>query len=416
MEETHESGRSEEVHGVTFGDIFRAVGKRKWLVLLVTLLFAAVAVLAAIFLYDPFFSTYSRTFTLSYPDSGAGKFPDGSPFNYRDIVSLDALTQTKNADGRFAAIDVEKLSERDAVTITQVQQQTAGELTQPTDQYTITVKARYFSGKGAATEFLNALARQPILKAVQIARTMNYSLDESSFENADFESRLELLSAQKENLLAQYDAWIALYRGNYTAAGRTLVNHRAEIDVAFGDVLQRSLSSELETNGYVSLQLLPAQRAALEAEKAENEQKISALLGALGPSAAALTLSSAAETSAAPVQQAGLSETLAALLVRNVEIDSQLKALTEENVTAFETKLKNVYQALQEAAAKAQAVGYALYEQEARVYFETSQAVQEGDISPVLAAVGGLVVGLIVACIIACAVELPKRKSSAEET
>lgn len=403
----------EKQSGVTLGEIAGAVKKRLWIVLLAAVALAAVAAVFALFVYDPMFSTYSLTFTLSYPDSAAGKYPDGSPFYYREIVSESALSDAKNSDGRFAEIDIEKLCEKDGIAISEEKQE--GEAS---GRYTITVSARYFSDRTAATAFLSALARQSMLRAVQIAKTMNYSLDETAFSGADLESRLELLAVQKQNILAQYDAWIALYSGGYSVAGKTLLNHRADIDVAFGDVLQNSLTSELETNGYVSLELLPARRAALEAERTENEKKIEALLGALGSSVSrASTVALASEElPATPVvqQPAGLSETLAALLVRNVQIETQLSLLTEENVKAFEEKLQSVYDAMQEAANKVQAVGYALYEQGSRVYFDTARAAQEGTVSPVLAGVVGLVLGFVVASVVVCAAELPKRKKQTD--
>lgn len=403
----------EKQSGVTLGEIAGAVKKRLWIVLLAAVALAAIAAVFALFVYDPMFGNYSLTFTLTYPDSAAGKYPDGSPFYYREIVSESALSDAKNSDGRFAEIDIEKLCEKDGIAIAEEKKE--GESS--SGRYTITVSARYFSDRTAATAFLSALARQSMLRAVQIAKTMNYSLDESAFAGADPESRLELLAVQKQNILAQYDAWIALYSGGYSVAGKTLLNHRAEIDVAFGDVLQNSLMSELETNGYVSLELLPARRAALEAEKAENEKKIEALLGALGSTVSRALALASEELPATPVvqQPADLSETLAALLVRNVEIETRLSLLTEENVRAFEEKLQSVFDAMQEAANKVQAVGYALYEQGSRVYFDTARATQEGTLSPVLAGVVGLVLGFVVASVIVCAAELPKRKKETDQ-
>ena len=398
--------------GVTFGEICKAIKKRLWIVLIVTVAIAALAVLAAQFLYNPSGSTYSLTFTLFYPGKGTGKFPDGSPFHYRDIISLDMLTATKESDGRFEKIDVDKLLEKDGVTISE---SVSADGT-PTGEYTLSVEAGYFSGRTAATDFLRALARRPLIEAVEKAGQVSYTLDESAFRNADYESRIELLTRQKEDILAQYDEWIALYRGNYAVAGKTLSNHRAAADVIFGEVVRTALLGELETNGYVLPDLIASQRAALEAEKQENQAMIEELKRALGeiPS----TISLAAEIAVQPTggsQPLDLSETLAALLVRNVQIDSQLKALTEENVGAFERQLDEIYEKLQDAAAKLQAVSNALYEQETSVYFSTSQAAREGGISLVLAAVGGLVIGFFLACIAVCLRELPRAEKQREE-
>lgn len=392
--------------GVTFGEIVKAVKKRLWIVLIATLALAVLAVLAAQYLFNPSGSTYSLSFTLSYPGSGTGKYPDGSPFYYQEIISLEALNAAKTSDGRFDKINVEKLSEKDGISI---------ELSETGGKYTLTAKARYFSNRTEATLFLRDLAKRPLTTAVEKSKSASYTLDEAAFYSAGYEGRLEVLARQKESILAQYDEWIELYRENYSAAGKTLANHRAEADVLFSDVVQSSLASELETNGYVLLEYLDAQRKALQAEKEENERKIEALRGALKDSPS-LALISDDETSTTAQKPLDLSETLAALLVRNVQIDSQLQALTEDNIKAFDARLDEVYAALQSAANKVQAVGNALCEQEARVYFDTAQAVQNGGIGLALAAVGGLIIGFLLSCLVVCLVEIPKsRRSGGEE-
>ncbi len=398
MEETVESG-------VTFGEIRRAIARHVWTVVIVVLAVTVFTVLSAEFLYNPRVSTYNLTFTLSYPDSAAGKYPDGSPFYFRELISLDSLTATRDSDGRFSKIDVEKLAESDDISI---EQEKDGEGKLIPGQFTVSVRAGYFADRTEATQFLNALSRRPVLKAVETARSMNYALDASAFENTDYANKLSLLIRQKQTILDQYDEWIALFRSNYTAAGKTLINHRAEADVILGEALYSSLASELETNGYVPVSMLAAKRSALEAERAENERKIEALREALAalPSAAAL---SDVDPVSGPLD---LSETLASLIVRNVQIDSQLAALTEENIAKFDAEVERIYGALQEAAGKVQAVGVALYEQESRVYSSTARAVREGDIGLLFSCLVGLILGAAIACVWVCVADFSKRKKS----
>lgn len=405
--------------GVTFGEILKAIKRRIWLVAGATVALTALIVLSVVFWWNPSVGAYSLTFGLAYPDSDSLKYPDGTPFYYQEIVSLDNLVKAKESDGRFAGINVERLYEKDGISVTMTQ---SADTERKERKYVLSAKASYFSGKTAATEFLRALARQAVLRAVESAKEISYALDQSAFAGADFEGKIALLVRQKEDLLARYDEWIALYSGSYTVAGKTLINHRAEVDVLFGTATQEALLDELETNGYVSSELLEAKRKALEAEKAENAAKIEALKAALkeAPAAASFTVGSlsASASASATAQQLplDLSETLAALLVRNVQIDGQLGALTEENVAAFAEKLNATYLELQERADKAQAVGTALYEQEARVHFESAQAAESGGVNVFLAVVGGFVLSLFVVCIVVCATELSKRrKQTAQE-
>lgn len=408
----------EEGTGITFGEIWSALKRRLWQLLALTAALTALIVLGIVFLYNPMKSTYSLTFTLSYPNSASGKYPDGTPFYYQEIISAEALASAKSSDARFSRINVDKLSEKDGISISA--EQTGSDVALFPEKYTVTAEASYFSGKTSATEFLKALAYRTVLNAVGKARSVSYTLEKTAFENADYDDRLELLLRQKSDLLAKYDEWIELYSGNYSAAGRTLFNHRAETDVLFGAAQQESLANELETNGYVPLEMLEAQRSALEAEKRENEAKIEEIKRAMQElPAASFTVSEISSSAASEItvqQPLDLSETLAALLVRNVQIDSRLNALTEENVKAFEASLSAVYEKLQEAANKVQAVGIALFEAESGVHYETSQAVERGGIGIAFAAIGGLLLSLFLACFIVGCIEVPKQRKRRAQT
>lgn len=396
--------------GVTFGEILRAIKRKAWVVLIVTLALAAAFLLTVGLWYNPQHSTYLLTFTLSYPNSETQKYPDGTPFYYQDLTSAEMLGAAKASDERFARIDVDKLCASDDISISVEEAASAG-------KFTLAVKSTYFSGRAEATSFLKALAQRPAALAVEKAKMLSYRFDETAFTNADFEDRLELLAQQKRGILSQYEEWIELYRGSYTVAGKTLFNHSAEAAVLFGDVLQESLGRELETNGYVSLALLEEKRDSLAAEKEENERKIAALKEALG--AVPMAVIAASEKEDQPVtsvqQTMGISETLAALIVRNAEIDSQIAALTEENIRSFESRLTEVFNRLQDGAEKLRSVGISLYEQESRVDFGTSLAVEEGGMSLIPVAIGGLIVGLFLSCLIVCLVELPKQRRHKEE-
>lgn len=382
--------------GITFGEIFRALRRRLFVVLAATLVLAAALVLLAQFVYNPAKENYSLSFELYFPGGEGVRYPDGTPFYYHELISLESLTEVRDANEEFSGIDVAKMSERDEISVSPPEGEEGG--------YTLSVRASYFRSRAQATKFLSALASRPASIAVQKASESSYSLDEDAFTGADFEGKLDLLARQREELLAQYDAWTGYLSGNYTVSGKTLANHRAEVLVLFGEALQRALYEELETNGYVPLELRESKLNALRAERAENEQKIAALKQALGDVSAGFP---SQETATQPLD---LSEELAALIIRNVQIDSQISALTEENIANFSSRIRSEYLKLQSAAASIRSVGVALYEKEARVTFETSRASVSGGIHPALAVIGGLILSLVLVSIVVCAVEIPKSR------
>ncbi len=399
MEETRENG-------VTFGEICKAIWKRIWIVAIVTFTFALVGFLCARFLYNPGKETYSVSFILSYPNSEEHKYPDGSPFYYQDVISAEKLEAAKASDASFASVDVEEMLEKDKIAI-EAETREQNNALDYTGRYTVTVNASYFSGRKQATQFLAALVGLSQTEVVDVAAEMNYRLDDSAFGDADFNGKLDLLARQKDSLIGEYNHWISLYSDNYSVGGKTLVNHRAEAEAIFGSAVRNALYTELETNGYVPLSLVEERRALLNAEKERNNKQIEELKELLK-----------LNTSSGSVESGNLtvfdfSERLSSLTTRNVEIDTQLANMTKENIENFEKKLNEVYSTLQEAADKVHEVGLALCKQETRAYLETSQAIEEGGLSSVLAAVVGAVVGFVLSCLIVYFVEIPRSRRSA---
>lgn len=401
-----------EEEGVTFAEIAKAIKRRLLLTVAVTLALTAAFVLAVVFLLDPIISSYSIEFTLTYPASDTQKFPDGSPFYYQDIISRDNLMEVRNADGAFARLNVDKMIARDGISIEA--EKSAGEEAVYTGHYTLTVKASYFADRAQATSFLCEVARRPVNRAIQMARSIDYSLDETTFGNADFAGRIELLAQQRENILGQYEAWISLYRGSYVVSGKTLVNHRADVAVLFGEETESALLEELETNGYVPLDRIDERKQQLLAEYEENVKKIEELKSAMAgvPAVIGVKETSKAQETTSPLD---LSQTLASLIVRNVQIQSRLSALTPENVQAFEARLTDAYQKLQNAAQNVQSVGSALFEQEARVYYSTTLAETRGGLNIAFAIVGGLVLFFLLTAFAVCSVELPRMRREREK-
>lgn len=396
MEETRESG-------VTFGEICKVIKKRIWIVLIVTFTLAFIAFLAARYIYNPRKETYSVSFILTYPSSEDRKYPDGSPFYYQDMISAEKLTAAKNADKAFSDIDVEKLSAEDKIGIQAETRENGGAL-QYTGRYTVTVSSKYFSDREQAADFLTVLVDLTRTEVVDAAEKMNYRLDDSAFNDADFSGKLELLSRQKDSLINEYNRWIELYSDNYSVAGKTLVNHRAEAEAIFGSAVRNSLYTELEINGYVPLSLVTERRALLTAEKERNNTQIEELKELLKLNTAAGSLESGNLT------VFDFSEKLSSLTTRNVEIDVQLANMTEENIKNFEKKLSEVYATMQAAADKVHEVGIALCNQETRAYLETSQAIEEGGLSSVLAAIVGAVLGFVLSCLVVYFTEIPKSR------
>ena len=388
--------------GVTVGELCRMIGRHLWAVILASVIFAAAFTLLFAFVINPLGREYSMQFYLTYPASDTLKYPDGSAFSYREFTSYEALAAAKASDERFGSIDIDKMVKEDDVSVTAEFVTTADGYTQ-TGNYTIAVQGKYFSSRETAQAFIRALAQTAVDNVKEKAASIGYSIDADVFAEASFEDRLSLLSEERDSILAAYDEWIAEYRAGYSVGGKTLSAYRAEAAVACGESVIESLRNELETRGYVSLDEMEGRIAELKREQVLNEEKIEALRETIGSMSATVGSDSA------------IAEMIAELVVRNVQIESEIASLTEANITAFDARVNAQYERLQACAETVQAVSVALYEQETAVHFATYRAVISGDANLAVAAVAGLILGFIIVSIIVCSREYKRSVRAARE-
>lgn len=253
--------------GVTLGEICRIILRKIWIILGVSVAGAVIAALCAIFVLDH--TVYHLSFRIAYPGSETSKYPDGSPFYYSDIISLKSMEEAKKSDEAFSKINVQKMYENDAVSIT-AEKVLIEEVYWEVGTFTVAIPASYFSDRNQATAFIRALANLPVQYARDAAARADFDSNLEAYRTVpSFEMKLGYLKEQKNALLAQYDEWISLYGENYRnrATGKTLKAYRTEVNIAFTDVVQANLQKDLELNGYVPVSSLEEQKKTSKRKK-----------------------------------------------------------------------------------------------------------------------------------------------------
>lgn len=392
--------------GLTAGELGRMIVKRLWIVILAAIAVAALLTAAFAFVINPLGRDYSMEFYLTYPGSDTLKYPDGSSFSYRELISPEALASVKASDERFGSIDTVAMVEKDDISITAEYAAVGGEY-MLTGNYTIAVAGKYFSSRDTAQAFIRGIARLAVENVMEKASAIDYSIDEGVFSEASFEDKLSLLEGERESILAAYDEWIEEYRASYSVGGKSLSAYRAEAAVSCGAGELRSLREELESCGYVSLEEMDVRLEELEREYKLNEEKIAALRE---------TLDSLPEGSGTGISADGsVAQMIAELVVRNVQIKNEMSALNETDITAFEGKVQKMYASMQTAAENLKSVTVALYEREATVHFATYRAVISGGISLAVVAAAGFILGFLIASVVVCRVEYGRQKKREEK-
>ena len=395
-----------QAEGVSVNELWGMLVKHIWAVLLAAVLFAAALILLFAFVVNPLGRSYSMEFYLTYPGSDLLKYPDGSSFSYRELISLEALASVKASDERFGSVDTVKMVQEDGISITAAYVDAEGEY-KLTGSYTVVSAGKYFSSRDTAQAFIRGIAERAVSDILEKAASIDFSIDDEVFAEASFDDKIVLLEEQRGSILASYDEWMEEYRASYSVGGKTLSAYRAEAAVSCASSTLRSLREELQSCGYVSLEEMNVRLEELEREYSLNEDKIAALRETLD----SLPEGSGSGTSA----DGSVAQMIAELVVRNVQIKNEMSALNENDITAFEGKMQKMYSSMQTAAENLRSVTVALYEQEATVHFMTYRAVVSGDTSLALVAVAGLVLGFLIAAIVVCRIEYGKEKRAAAQ-
>ena len=409
--------------GISLADIWRAIKRRIWIVLSIVVGITLIVSLVFGLAINPRATEYYLRFHILFPTNSA-RYPDGSPFYDRDIVSVSFLEEAKNSNEEFAGLDIARMIKDGAITLG------AEHLEGGDTVYTLTVKAHNFNNAESAEKFLRAAAQVPVTRIIENARTLNYKLDAEVFECASFEEKIGLLSELKTTLFDACDGWIDLYGATYPVNGRTLGNYRSALYVVFGESTKKSLESESELNGYNGLDLsshaelkdaVKARRDVLAEEYALNLKIIEELEKQATPQAR-IAASGQKDASSGQTDNMDVEEMKAYYKKRNAQIDYQISVtdadkqgvLTVENVEKYITRLSEQFGELQTAAEMVAQVSSSIYEKNADVGFLMRMAEKEGGVSLAIVIIGSFVVSFLLAAIVAVALESKKKQKTAK--
>ena len=203
-----------EDEGISLIELIHIIFRRKWILLGVTL---------GIFIFSIVFSSvilnrnkeyYSVTFSLEYPESSNYKYPDGTSFNYRKIISYDNLVIAKESNQKYKNIDVDSLFETNSIQIAELTKTVNGN-TVPSGEYTLAAKAKFFNSRDVAKEFLRDLTNVPIVKVNEIIANLDYDSNLLNYSNSTvYESQIDYLIAQRDFIINGYNNLI-----NYFSSG-----------------------------------------------------------------------------------------------------------------------------------------------------------------------------------------------------
>lgn len=444
-EEKRTETNAETENGLSLRDIFRIIGKKIWFVLGATVLVTLVAVLVFMFAINPAKQSRSMSFILDYPMSNERKYPDGSLFNYRDIVSREVIEKAKNNPDHkdeFASLDVDRILKKEGITISATP--TTGESNAPYT-YTVTLKSAYFSGI-EAEDFIFALGDAFASYVEGKAEALNYELEEDIFASSSYEDQLRLLTEQKAVIIQRYDELIKEYSAGHVVGGKSLGSYRMEVSTMLADTVKIPIENDLSMRGYEYFNksvVVNEERddIMIRVQQLQEEMKLDrSILEELRSYYTDVTTQPKESFAAFAVADEGpsdntgsngsgiiimpgdsdLSQKLAYYSERYSIIKQQLVYLTGEKeadektdfsgkdftamrdeIVAFGDKLSTQFNILNERAETLKGVISNIYQRDTVLTFNSQRATREGGTNLVIVAVGVFVVSFVVFAVIA---------------
>ena len=219
---------------LTLGEIVKQVLKHKILIVAITLIIAIVGTVFVGVMPNKNQKYWSSTFQLTLPEDGGFNLPKNQAKNYKTIVSLENLSEVKSSNEQYKNIDVEKIVENGALSISidkeQVNLQT--EIVY-VEEYSIKVDCNYFENINVASKFVNDI----IVNAFDISDALEKE-KQAYLDNytalTDNNAQLNYVKKGLENIIATYVDAIE-ENGNVEVNGKTLLTYKQEIETCMAN-------------------------------------------------------------------------------------------------------------------------------------------------------------------------------------
>ena len=243
----------EEKEGISIGDIFKKIWHAK---ITLGVSFVAILVLGVFgihYLYTKPNQIYTGSVTYQFKGSTEGLYPNGTTFDYRTMIEPEQLETIKNSKEEYANIDIDKMLENNAISVSLLTGQATNE-----NGETVTVDLpNYVSIQCSASYFDNETQAKNFLKDVLDAPN---NLANSLYDAIDFESNLTLANVsltyedQIDYLILQRDLVIENYEELSSVFGRNAYTDKNNTSTITQTLT--SIKSFFTTNNLSSLQTL----------------------------------------------------------------------------------------------------------------------------------------------------------------
>ena len=399
---------NEERKEITFGRILKVAFLNWKLFIPVAVVVAVGCALGIKFGYNSMKGSYSSTFSYSSVDLANEKYADGSKFVYANLIKYDSLKRVKDSNEKYSFIDIDKMVEKDGISITTNINEKTNEHT-----YTINLAYKYIKNGDIAKSFIKDIAELALDKDADIVNNSSFDNALVLFDEADtFENQIKYLARQASFLTSSYSTLAAESNLPISVTEQASAN-KEKVSLIVDSNFVRNMTYTVNSNGYVKdytsqeAKNFDVTISLLTKEQAENEVKIDKLTDKMKEVKEAAAISDLKE--------------LATLIVRNEDIQVELDSLALKKsyegaaeadvpgLTAFKADLATYRSKLASATTDYKSVIKSAYIEGAEVNYGNSSAIKlNGTIGIVINVAISLVAGVVVGAVVNLIVDRKK--------
>ncbi|MFA6861301.1 MAG: hypothetical protein WCR56_02850 [Bacilli bacterium] len=237
---------------------------------------------------------YTADGSVNFPGATEALYPNGTAFNASDLISAKNLNKVVDSNDEFTGIDITKMIKDAGVSIskdtnpnyvvktttssTSTTDTTSGNYAKYNNHFTITVKAKYFSGSDQARDFVAAIYNLPIQNAVSQYSAMTFASNLNYSKNTEISlnDQLNYLSAQYDYLLSSYKTLATTYADQYLTINdvtQSISSYENSLIANYAQLKVDELVNTINVNGYLRLAATATADEIASAKASLNNQK-----------------------------------------------------------------------------------------------------------------------------------------------
>jgi hypothetical protein len=199
---------------ISLVEIWHKLWLHKFLILIVTTTIGIILTFGLYFSFKGQQITYTG-FEYNFVNIAEEKFPDGSLFDFRDIISFDYLKSIQSSKSIYENIDIESLflDENTAIEKQLSIYSTTDQIQYSNNRYTLSIPFKYFNyDETLAISFIEDLINSTIETATEKNITLEiYNYVELVTDNVEYIDAIDYYLKQYELLLSETNSFIATY-------------------------------------------------------------------------------------------------------------------------------------------------------------------------------------------------------------